>query len=82
MTDFRLECESGSAIGMIGGCYFIGYIISTLITKQIVDGLGRKKAFWLGRAIQATVYIIMVSLSTADRSNFGYFYWLLLAMGL
>ena len=82
MTDFRLECESSRAIGMVGGSYFTGYIISTLITKQVCDGLGRKRAFWLGRAIQAFVYISMALLSTADRSNFWWFYWLLFFMGL
>ena len=81
MTDFRLECESGRAIGMVGGSYFFGYIVSTLITKQIVDGMGRKRAFWLSRGIQAFVYLCMVSLPTEKR-YFQWFYVLLFLMGL
>lgn len=70
MTELRLECRSKTYLGLFGGCYFIGYVQSMLISQPIVDSIGRKWSFVLARSIQCFNIAYMVLLpSGSDNST-------------
>ena len=46
-TELNLVCEEGGKIGMIGSCYFLGFVISLLFIVRLSDIYGRKPLTYL-----------------------------------
>ena len=73
MTNFDLKCQSGNFIAFFSMAYFIGFTISGVVTPTLVDTLGRKYVFLIGRLITFLCFIVIAVLpQSPDNFNNTY----------
>lgn len=67
---------------MFGTVFFLGDLLSAIISTPIIDRYGRKISFWVGRAVVIAVYLLMISLPPDFEYAVPMMYALILIFGL
>ncbi len=60
ITDFRMECSTPYHIGLIGSCFFLGYMAGSIVFAPLADLIGRKRVIILGVLVFAMTMVYML----------------------
>jgi MFS family permease len=66
---------------MFGSLYFVGDLVSTVISTPVIDYYGRKASFWAGRLGVIVCYLAMISMPISTNS-IPIMYALIILLGL
>ena len=69
-----MECATPYHIGLIGSCFFLGYMIGSIIFAPLADLIGRKKVIMIGAAVFFFTMVFMLFVaSTVNGLYLGMF---------
>lgn len=72
-----LECISDTEMGLIGSCYFIGFMVGALFIPRLADIFGRRWIIIVGLACNVLGVLLIVF-----ASSLGFIYAALIILGL
>ena len=59
ISHYNLTCIDGAHIGMIGSCFFIGWILTLMFIPRLSDTNGRNKFIIFANVIQTMAYALL-----------------------
>ena len=60
ISHYNLTCIDGAHIGMIGSCFFIGWILTLMFIPRLSDTNGRNKFIIVSNVIQTMAFFVVI----------------------